>query len=75
PGCPIIPLLLGGSQDCLRASQLLRSQGIHALPILYPAVSHDRARLRFFVSCLHTEEQLARTAEAVGQSALQSYPR
>jgi 8-amino-7-oxononanoate synthase len=34
-------------------------------PIVYPAVADDSARLRFFLSSTHTDEQLLTTAEAV----------
>jgi 7-keto-8-aminopelargonate synthetase-like enzyme len=29
--------------------------------MIYPAVANDAARLRFFISCLHTEAQINQT--------------
>jgi 8-amino-7-oxononanoate synthase len=33
-------------------------RGINVQPITYPAVEEGAARLRFFLSCNHTEEQI-----------------
>jgi 8-amino-7-oxononanoate synthase len=46
-------------------SQRLVDQGINVQPIVYPAVADDAARLRFFLSSTHSEEQLSRTADCV----------
>ncbi len=36
-------------------------------PVVYPAVDEDAARLRFFLSSLHTEDQLRFTADTLAQ--------
>jgi 8-amino-7-oxononanoate synthase len=36
-------------------------------PILYPAVPERSARLRFFVSSEHSEEQIRSTVEALAE--------
>jgi 7-keto-8-aminopelargonate synthetase-like enzyme len=48
------------------ASALLE-RGIHVHPIIYPAVADSQARLRFFITASHTEEQLRTTADALAQ--------
>lgn len=55
---PVIPLIVGDSMKCLRWSQALRQRGINVQPIVHPAVEEASARLRFFVTSTHTEEQI-----------------
>ena len=57
-GSPVIPVIVGDSLKALRLSQALLRQGIDALPMVYPAVPDNSARLRFFVNCTHTPEQI-----------------
>ncbi|MFX6424055.1 hypothetical protein ABTG32_17630, partial [Acinetobacter baumannii] len=47
---------------CLKLAHALHQRGIDVHPIIYPAVANESARLRFFVTCEHTDEQLERTA-------------
>ncbi|MEC9093468.1 MAG: aminotransferase class I/II-fold pyridoxal phosphate-dependent enzyme, partial [Planctomycetota bacterium] len=57
-GSPIIPVITGDSLKALKLSESLYLAGINAQPILHPAVEEDRARVRFFITALHTEEQI-----------------
>ncbi len=57
-GSPVIPVIVGDSIKAIRLSQALLRQGIDALPMVYPAVPDNSARLRFFVNCIHTPEQI-----------------
>ncbi len=67
---PVIPVILGSSQRALAVSQQLLEQGINARPILYPAVRESAARVRFFVTTEHTEEQIVEAVEAVAELAM-----
>ena len=49
----------------LRLSNRLKADAINVQPILYPAVDESAARLRFFITSEHTEEQIRFTAERV----------
>lgn len=60
---PVVPVVTGSSMYALKLAQALLDNGINAKPIIFPAVADDAARLRFFLSSCHTEEQLERTAE------------
>lgn len=60
-GIAIIAAITGSSASAARLSQQLFEQGINVQPILYPAVPEKNARLRFFISCQHTHEQLNET--------------
>ncbi|WP_432174313.1 aminotransferase class I/II-fold pyridoxal phosphate-dependent enzyme [Streptomyces sp. Tue6028] len=57
-GTPVVPCIVGGSTKTLRVADLLFRRGISVNPILYPAVPEQESRLRFFVTCDHTPEQI-----------------
>jgi 7-keto-8-aminopelargonate synthetase-like enzyme len=63
---PVIPVITGNSMVALRLSNRLKADGINVQPILYPAVDESAARLRFFITCDHSEEQIR---FAVGRTA------
>jgi len=63
----IVPVLIGNSLDCLRLSDALFRRGIQVHPILYPAVDENAARIRFFISSLHSEEQIRATVLATAE--------
>ncbi|WP_295390663.1 aminotransferase class I/II-fold pyridoxal phosphate-dependent enzyme [uncultured Thiodictyon sp.] len=64
-GLSIIPAITGSSIKAARLSEALLQRGINVQPILYPAVSERAARLRFFLSCDHTLEQINTTVDAL----------
>ena len=66
-GLAIIPAITGSSIRAARLSAALFERGINVQPILYPAVPEKSARLRFFVSCQHTETQILQTVQAVAE--------
>jgi len=63
-GIGIIAAITGSSLSAAQASMKLFDQGINVQPILYPAVPEKNARLRFFISCEHTEQQIDKTIQA-----------
>ena len=66
---PVIPVILRSSMRAMQVSQRLLEEGINARPILYPAVRESAARVRFFLTCEHTEEQIVETVEALARIA------
>ncbi len=60
-GLAVIPAIVGSSVRATRLSSALFDRGINVQPILYPAVAEKSARLRFFISCQHTEAEIAET--------------
>lgn len=64
-GYAVVPAIAGSSLKATRLSAALYQQNINAQPILYPAVQEKAARLRFFMSCMHTEEQMQTTISAL----------
>jgi 8-amino-7-oxononanoate synthase len=57
-GAAIVPIISGSSIGAARLSQALFHRGINVQPILYPAVPERAARLRFFLTAQHTDEQV-----------------
>lgn len=66
-GLAIIPSIISNSLKTARVSTALFEQGINVQPILYPAVPEKSARLRFFISCQHTESQIRNTVELLAK--------
>ncbi|MDB4676712.1 aminotransferase class I/II-fold pyridoxal phosphate-dependent enzyme [bacterium] len=66
-GTPVIPVITGNSMVALRLSNRLRGDGINVQPILYPAVDESAARLRFFITSEHSEEQIRYTVAKVAE--------
>ena len=64
-GISVIPVIVGSSVRAARLSEALFERGINVQPILYPAVPEKQARLRFFMCCEHTEQDVQTAVEAV----------
>ena len=69
-GIAVIPAITGSSLKAARVSNALFNRGINVQPILYPAVPEKAARLRFFLSALHTEAQIAQTVAVLQEEML-----
>ncbi|MBA2747933.1 MAG: aminotransferase class I/II-fold pyridoxal phosphate-dependent enzyme [Tatlockia sp.] len=62
---PIVPIIVGESDRAVQLSQLLFNRGINVLPMIYPSVAYNAARLRFFISCTHTKKQIKFTLDVL----------
>lgn len=60
-GAAIVPIVTGGSIRAGRLAQAMFARGINVQPILYPAVPERAARLRFFLTAVHSEAQIRDT--------------
>ncbi len=60
-GAAIVPIITGGSIRAGRLAQAMFERGVNVQPILYPAVPERAARLRFFLTAEHSEEQIRET--------------
>jgi 8-amino-7-oxononanoate synthase len=60
-GASIVPVITGSSIRAGRLAQAMFQRGVNVQPILYPAVPERAARLRFFLTAAHTEEQIRDT--------------
>jgi 8-amino-7-oxononanoate synthase len=70
-GVGIIPAVVGTDLRALQLAEALEARGVLAFPVVSPGVPEGAARLRFFVSAAHREEELrlalAATAEVLGR--------
>ncbi len=62
-GTAVIPVITGNSLVALRLSHRMFADGVNVQPILYPAVDESAARLRFFMTSLHSEDQIRFTVD------------
>ena len=68
-GAAIVPIITGSSIAAARLSQALFRRAINVQPILYPAVPERAARLRFFLTADHTEQQVRDAASILVEEA------
>ena len=61
----VVPVILGNSIKTLAASHQLFLRGINAHPILHPAVEEHQARIRFFLTSLHSSDQIKTTVDTL----------
>lgn len=72
---PVVPVILGNSTHALRLSRALNQRGVNVQPILYPAVEERAARLRFFVTSRHSEEQIRHTVDLIAEELAKISPK
>ncbi len=65
---PIIPIIVGDSYACSQLAESLFERGISVFPIVYPVVPENTARLRFFLSSIHTETQIRFAVDTVAEA-------
>jgi 8-amino-7-oxononanoate synthase len=54
----VCPIIVGDSIPAVLLSQLLFHRGVNVQPVLYPAVPAKTSRLRFFLTAMHTEQDI-----------------
>jgi 8-amino-7-oxononanoate synthase len=64
---PVIPIIVGEPYKAVQLYHALNLKGINVHPMVYPSVPYNASRLRFFISCTHTEEQIRYTVDAIAQ--------
>jgi 8-amino-7-oxononanoate synthase len=64
-GLSVVPVITGSSLLALMIANTLAEEGINVQPAIAPAVEEQGARLRFFLSCGHTEDQVRRAVDSV----------
>ena len=66
-GLSVVPVITGSSLAAVKLSNMLFADGVNVYPIVAPAVDEQTARLRFFLSCAHTEDQIRCTVDLVAR--------
>jgi 7-keto-8-aminopelargonate synthetase-like enzyme len=72
---PVVPIITGNSLQALMLSRAMFDRGISVQPILYPAVEEEKARLRFFITSAHSEEQIRHTVDVLTEEIAKIDPR
>lgn len=67
-GSAVIPVVVGDTLKALRLSQHLFRKGINVQPMTFPVVPQNAARLRFFISSTHTEDQIRLTVNTLADA-------
>ncbi len=62
-GTAICPVIVADSAPAMMLSQRLLTRGINVLPVTHPAVPAKSSRLRFFLTAMHTEADMATAIE------------
>lgn len=73
-GSAVVPVILGNSVHCLRLSRAMFERGVNVMPILHPAVEESAARLRYFVTTLHSEEQIRHAVDVMVEELEKIHP-
>ncbi|WP_075901448.1 aminotransferase class I/II-fold pyridoxal phosphate-dependent enzyme [Moorena bouillonii] len=71
---PVIPIIVGDALKSVQLSQNLFKRGINVPFMFYPSVPQNAARLRFFITCNHTEEQIRFTVNTLAQEVAKQQP-
>lgn len=66
-GYAVIPVIVGNSLAAGFLAEALFEKRINVMPIMHPAVEEGMARLRFFLSSEHREEDIRLTLDAVAE--------
>ncbi len=61
---PIVPAMCGESKTAKGLADFIWKKGVFALPIVYPMVARDKARIRCQLCAKHTKEQLDKAIAA-----------
>jgi glycine C-acetyltransferase len=64
----IVPILCGAEEKACEMARLCQERGVFVLPILWPAVPADQARLRTTVTAAHAREDVDEALEALGRA-------
>lgn len=67
-GFSVTPVMVGDSIAAVALSQDLFERGVNVLPVLYPAVPMKESRLRFFLTAMHTEEDMKSAIDTTVQA-------
>ena len=65
----IMPVMVGSEEKAERMGEMLRRDGVFALPVRYPTVPRGRARIRISITGWLSESHVSAAAEAVRRAA------
>ncbi|TNF92459.1 MAG: aminotransferase class I/II-fold pyridoxal phosphate-dependent enzyme [Gammaproteobacteria bacterium] len=68
-GYSVVPAITASSISAVKLTNALQARGVSVQPIIYPGVEEGAARLRFFISSAHTDEQIQTAVEYLSEEA------
>ena len=66
-GAAIVPVIVGNSPDAVILAQRLLERGYNLVPAIFPGVAENQARLRFFLTSRHSQEQIDGVLDATAE--------
>jgi 8-amino-7-oxononanoate synthase len=66
-GASVVPIIVGSSPAAVILSHRLAACGYNVVPIIFPGVAENQARLRFFITSRHSTEQIEGVLDAVAR--------
>jgi 8-amino-7-oxononanoate synthase len=66
-GASVVPVIVGNSGHTVLLSERLLQRGFNVVPAVFPGVAENQARLRFFVTSEHSQEQIDAVIDAVAE--------
>ncbi len=66
-GASVVPVIVGNSGQTVMLSERLLQRGFNVVPAVFPGVAENQARLRFFITSEHSQEQIDRVIDAVAE--------
>jgi 8-amino-7-oxononanoate synthase len=67
---PIVPIIIGGTEETLKASRMLEDEGFLVAAIRPPTVPTNTARLRLTFTAAHPDAEIERLAAIIGDRIL-----
>lgn len=65
---PIVPVIIGDQPKLVHITRALLDMGVHANPVLYPAVAREDCRLRLSVMATHSSQDVQDVIDAVARA-------
>lgn len=66
-GLAVVPVVVGDSIATVMLGQSLFQRGVNVQPVLYPAVPMKSSRLRFFITAMHTADDIEAAVSATAE--------
>ena len=66
-GASIVPVIVGNSPHAVILAQRLLERGYNLVPAIFPGVAENQARLRFFLTSQHSQEQIDGVLDATAE--------
>ena len=66
-GASVVPIIVGSSPAAVLLSHRLQGRGFNVSPIIFPGVAENQARLRFFITSRHSDEQIDDALNAIAE--------